>query len=144
MEILLIQNASERNKVNKVLTTVETLTGSLRDESSIINPVILIEYSNPTNFNYCYISEFGRYYFVDDVVVVRTGLLRLSLSVDVLESFKNEILNEYAIVEQSTTRFNKYLPDENWKTLVKTKTDIINFSSGLLENGEFILITAGG
>lgn len=144
MEIVLYQNTSEKNKINKSLIEVETLTGTLRESTNLINPVIRIEYDDPTAFNYCYIREFGRYYFVDNIEIMRTNLLSLSLSVDVLESFKSEILSQKAIIEKSTNINSDYLPDENLKTLVKTKTDIINFSNGFLDSGEFILITAGG
>lgn len=144
MNITLYVNSSEKNKIGKTLTTVGTLEGSIKGESSIINPTILIEYNEPTAFNYVYIDVFGRYYFVNDVVVVRNNLLRVSLTVDVLESFAAAILAQYVIIDKNTTDFDLYLPDENLLTLVKTKTDIINFPYGLLESGEFILITAGG
>lgn len=144
MNITLYVNSSEKNKIGKTLTAVGTLEGSIKHESSIINPVILIEYNDPTAFNYVYIDAFGRYYFVNDVVVVRNNLLRVSLTVDVLESFAAAILAQYVIIDKNTTDFDLYLPDENLLTLVKTKTDIINFPNGLLESGEFILITAGG
>ena len=144
MNIVLMSNSSEKNKIGKTLTTVVTLSGSIKESSSILKPVILIEYSDPTAFNYAYIEDFGRYYFVNDVVVVRNNLLRISLTVDVLESFLAGILAQNVIVDNSSNDYDLYLPDENLLTLVKTKTDIINFSSGLLESGEFILITAGG
>lgn len=144
MNITLYVNSSEKNKIGKNITAVDTLQGSIKGESSIINPVILIEYNDPTAFNYVYIDTFGRYYFVKDVTVVRNNLLRLQLTVDVLESFKTQILAQSVIIDKNTTQFDYYLPDDNWKVNVKTKTDIINFPSGLLESGEFILITAGG
>ena len=144
MEIVLYNNTSEKNKIDKTITTVATLTGEIKESSSITHPVILIEYADPTAFNYVYIGAFGRYYFVNDVVVVRTNLLRISLTVDVLESFKTSILTQNVIIDKNTATYDKYLPDENLLTLVKTKTDIVNFPSGLLDSGEFILITAGG
>lgn len=144
MEIVLYKNKSEKNKIGKTLTDSQTITGTLREQTSITKPYFTIAHDDPTDFNYCYIPEFGRYYFVDDVIVIRTGLLGIYLSVDVLESFKNEILSQNVIVNKSQSDANFYLPDENLKVNVKTKTDIINFSNGFLENGEFILITAGG
>lgn len=144
MEIILYNNTSEKNKIGKNITPVATLTGSIKGESSIIHPIILIEYSDPTAFNYVYVDAFSRYYYVNDVTVVRTGLLRLSLRVDVLESFKTSILAQNVIIDKNEVDFEKYLPDENLLTLVKTKTDIVNFPNGLLNSGEFILITAGG
>ena len=143
MNITLYQNQSEYNKIGKSLILVESLSGNMRNETSIIKPEILVNRTDPTGFNYVFISELNRYYFVDDVEVLRTGVLVIKLRVDVLESFKTGILAQTAIVSKTTTP-NLYLPDENLKTMVKTKTDIVNFPSGLLENGEFILITAGG
>lgn len=144
MNIILYNNVSEKNKIDKTITSVATLTGSIKEPSSIINPVIMIEYNDPTAFNYVYIEEFNRYYFVNDVIVVRNNLLKLSLTVDVLESFKTSILAQNVIISKNADLFDNYLPDENLMTLVKTKTDIVNFSGGLLDSGEFILITAGG
>lgn len=144
MNIILYKNNSEKNKINKSLTEVETLTGTLHDDTSIMKPTVLIQRESPTGFNYVYIPQFKRYYFVNDITVNRKGLLTVALSVDVLESFKTDILQQNIIVEKSTTDNDVYLPDENLKTNVKTKTDIVNFSNGFLDNGEFILITAGG
>lgn len=143
MTITLYQNQSEYNKIGKTLNPVETLTGNMRNETSVIRPEILINRNSPTGFNYAYVSELNRFYFVDDVDILRTGVIVAKLRVDVLESFKTVILAQHAIVSKTTTP-NLYLPDENLKTMVKTKTDIVNFPSGLLDNGEFILITAGG
>ena len=144
MQIILYQNKSEKNKINKDLTQVEVLTGNLRNDTSLQKPSIRIERNDPTGFNYCYIPQFNRYYFVDDVIINRNNILTLTLSVDVLESFKTQILAQSAIINKNTTDNNKYLNDENWLTTVKRKTDIVNFSNGFLESGEFILITAGG
>lgn len=144
MVIQLCVNNSEVNKINKVLTDSISLQGTLKTETSIIRPEILIEIENPSEYNYAYIPEFNRYYFINDITSVNNNLWRISMNVDVLESFKNEILSQNCIIDKSTLGFDLYLPDENLVTLVKTKTDIVNFPSGLLDTGEFILITAGG
>ena len=144
MHITLYQNSSEKEKIGKVLTSVDVLEGSLKDNTSITNPEILIEYDDPTAFNYCYIDVFNRYYYVRDVVIVRNNLLRVSLKVDTLESFKTQILTQNVIIEKNTSDYDLYLPNTDLITNVKTRTDILNFPSGLLESGQFILITAGG
>lgn len=146
MQIDLYTYNHEKNKINKsaYLSNLLSLQGNLKEQTSIITPVIMLEYNQHFTYNYCYIPEFGRYYFIDNVEVVRTNLYRIYLTVDVLETYKTGILNQSVIIEKNENNYNNYLPDENWKTNVKTKTDIINFDSGFLENGEFILITAGG
>lgn len=138
-------NNSEKNKLGKSLSNLNVFSGSLKDETSVTNPVVIMELENPTGFNYAYIPEFGRYYFIDDIVSVRTGLWKISMKVDVLESFKNNIRGIPVILSDSTeTGKELYLSGKVWKSKVKELTDIVNFPSGLSDNGYFILITAGG
>lgn len=146
MDIKLYKNHSEKNKINKSLTSEVEYSGTLRDETSVINPVILIHATNLSQYNYAYIPEFHRYYFIRDIVSVRNGLWRVTLSVDVLMSFKTDILNLNVILSDTeTTGQNDYYSGDQWRTLVKATTDILNFNgSSLLSNGEYILITAGG
>lgn len=145
MDIILCRNNSEPNKINKVLSDQYTLSGTLKEQTSITSPAIMIESGNPVNFNYAYIPDFNRYYFISDIINVSNNLWRINLKVDVLESFKNDILSSSAILSDSeVTGSDKYMSGDVWKTKVKDTTNIINFPSGLLENGEFILITAGG
>ena len=147
MDITLYTNSSERQAITKTLSTGYQLTGSLRNESSVINPSILIEIDNPSSYNYAYISEFNRYYFITDIISVRTNLWRINMSVDVLMSFASDILDLDVIVSDISSGENPvstYIEGEQWKSTVKTKTDVINFPSGLLNDGEYILITSGG
>lgn len=145
MNITLYVNNSEKNKIGKNLTNDFSLSGTLRDATNIINPVILIELNEIGYYNYCYISNFNRYYFITDITVIRTGLFAIYLMVDVLESFKTEIKNlSVILLNTQNVGINNYLPSQVFRNNVKSITDIINFPSGLNDSGEFILITAGG
>lgn len=148
MTIVFYNNYSEKNVINKIIDslTALTLTGELRQSTSIKTPVIMIESDvSIIGFNYCYITEFSRYYFITDIKSVRNGLWEVSMRVDVLMSFKDDILASEAIIDHETAPDNNnYLNSDIWDSTVKDKTDIINFSSGLSETGGYILITAGG
>lgn len=145
MNITLYVNNSEKNKIGKNLTNDFSLSGTLRDVTNIINPVILIELNEIGNYNYCYIPSFKRYYFITDITVIRTGLFAISLTVDVLESFKTDIKNlSVILLNTQNVGTNNYLSSQVFRNNVKSKTDIINFPNGLNDSGEFILITAGG
>lgn len=145
MEITLYTNNSEKNKLEKSLSGDLKLTGKLREESSIVNPSVLIQTENPSSYNYAYIPEFNRYYFITDAISVRTDIWRISLHCDVLMSFKDELKATSVILSDTeSTGATNYITGEQWKTNVKNATEIINFSKGLNTNGEFILITAGG
>jgi hypothetical protein len=145
MEITLYVNNSERQALNKSLSQGFQIMGSLRHETSVIKPNILIEATNPTGFNYCYIPQFGRYYFIENFTSIRTNLWRMECSVDVLMSFKDAISNLNVIVSDNTNPDQEqYMSGEVWAVTVKNKTDVLNFPSGLLDTGEYILITSGG
>lgn len=149
MIIFLYKTTSERNKIVKTLNSDDSLTlaGHLKAECSILQPVILVEMNGNliTQYNYCYIPEFGRYYFITNIESVRTNVWRIHCNVDALMTFNEQILNLNVIVSDETSPDNEtYMSGEVWNTTVRTKTDVINFPNGLLDNGEYILITSGG
>lgn len=94
-DINLYKNSAEPNKVDKTaeLSTVGTISGVLRQECSLIDPEIIIQYDKPPDFNYCYIAKFGRYYYVENIVSMRQNLWRVRLRCDVLMTYKTQILN---------------------------------------------------
>lgn len=145
MVIVLGTIADESNKLNKTINNATSINGTLRQETSVINPSVLIEAQNLSGFNYMYINDFGRYYFITDIVSVKNGLWRVTGKVDVLMSFKDGIETCPVILANTEiTLLDKYMSGEMWKTQVRSKTDIINFPSGLNNTGEYILITSGG
>lgn len=114
--IKLQNNHSSKNRIGKDINDIRTLTGTLRDGCSIINPKILIrmeDVSDLKNCNYMTITEFGRKYFVTDIVSVTHNTIEVSGHVDVLETYKDEIDKNTAIIaRQSSTSFgNTYLDD---------------------------------
>lgn len=142
MDIVLYNNNSENNKVGKDLTEAYTLTGALRDITNIINPIITIE-SDPRDYNYLYISDFNRYYFITKIESIRTGLWRIYASIDVLESFKTEIKNLTAIIDKQKIVGNQYKDDGTIVMENRMFDTIYNFANGFNDSGELILITAG-
>lgn len=105
MNIVLSRYTNEKNAVTKNVTTIVTLTGDLRKECSITDPVIEIEIPAGTtqatlvyNCNYAYIEDFGRYYFITGIKGVSKNIIELSLHVDVLYSWKTQILAQTCII----------------------------------------------
>ena len=148
MDIVLYSYSDLPNKINKSLSDGTTITGALRQPSSVTNPTITINViSNLTDYNYAYISEYGRYYFINDIVYDRTDIAILHMTCDVLMSFADQLNHSTVIVEKSADIPNvgtPYIKTENDVVLVKRKTDIVPFLNGFNDDGEFILITAGG
>lgn len=112
--IVLYQNSAERNRVDKTnyLTKIKTISGTVRDVTSIVNISILIEYDTVPNFNYCYLPAFRRYYYITDVSTVNKNLWELSLSCDVLMSYKDAIKNCSGFIERNENLYNENIVDK--------------------------------
>lgn len=142
MRIVLYQNTSPANTVNKTLTQVGVLDGVLRMPTSIINPVITLEYANPTGFNYMYVQEFGRYYFVNGISAENNNLIAVSAHVDVLKTYASAIANFNAVIKRNENKFNLYLDDGIFKAYQNAKHKVIRLPYGF-SDFSYILALAG-
>lgn len=146
MEIKLYKTSSPRKKLVKELTDGITLVGTLRAQSSVMSPTFTVQDTAVVGYNYCYIPDFGRWYYINGIDALRSNLYELSLGIDVLMTYAAQIRNNYAIVdkvESLGTAYN-YINDGSWVNTNRMKQSIINFATGFNDTGEFILITAGG
>lgn len=144
MTIILYQNNSENNAVNKNLTELTTLTGTLREQSSIIDPVINISGIDAYigSMNYAYIPEFNRYYFINNIESVKNGLWRVSFHVDVLFSYRERIKTNHAIIERNEIEYDLKLNDGLFKTQQNPRIAQFPFPSGF-NTWNFVLAIAG-
>lgn len=113
-EMNLYQMTGEKTLVDKtdVLNEIGTETGTLRESCSLMSPIITMEFEEVPNFNYVYIPNFKRYYFVTDITNVRNNLWNISLKVDVLMSFKDQIRSQTCIVARNENDFNPLIMDD--------------------------------
>lgn len=143
--ISLFKTNSENNRLVKVLTDKKQLSGTLKEQTSILNPSIVINSEeNISAYNYAYISEFGRYYYITDIVSARNGLWRISLRCDVLMSYSNEIKNITGVVVRQESNPNKLLIDRLEAIQSNKEIDILYYPDAFSKNLQFILVTAGG
>lgn len=145
MEVQFFYNQSDNRQINKTLVEGVTLQGEVRDAASIMNPVIRFESDAAIRYNYCYIPEFQRYYSFTDITAFRQNVYDISMSADVLMSFKNDILKLSCVVDKQTDAVNgdEYIDDGSLSTDNLMFVTTYNFPQGLLEKPELILITAG-
>lgn len=145
MTVTFYYNQSDERQINKVLDAGETFNGELRDEVNIMSPVIRFDTDEVLRYNYCYIEEFQRYYSVSSINVFRDNLYDVSLSVDVLMSFRNHILQLPCIVDKQTESVNgdEYIDDSSLITDNLMFSTVYNFPDGFNDIPEYILITAG-
>lgn len=141
--ITLQNNTSPINKIGKSLSTITTLQGTLRNESEVLNPTILIESdSSILKANYLTISEFSRSYFIEEIESIRTGLWLVKAHVDVLETYKSKILSNSGVILRQENNFNLLLNDGVFKCRQDPRIFYRDFPSGL-GNFNYVLITGG-
>ena len=109
--INLYRNASSPETISKSITPVGSLTGALKDQSSIIDPNILVQMDAVPSFNYVYIPAFSRYYYVKNITSVRNGLWLIEMHVDVLMSHKAAVLAIPGVCTRQEKVGNLYIPD---------------------------------
>lgn len=144
MTLELFTNNSETNALDKNLTTIISLSGYLREESSMIDPIIMIEASaeNITEANYAYIDEFARYYFITNIESVKNGLWRLTMHVDVLYTYATAIRENYAIIERNENEYDLLLNDGLFQTQQNPRIWQYNFPGGFTQ-WDYVLAIAG-
>lgn len=120
MYINLYNNTSPANFVNKQITEVMSLEGTMREPTSIIDPVVIIDKDTSMGFNYVHIPIFRRYYFVTGISSQSNGLVGVSMHVDVLMTYKAEIMQMEAIIKRQENLFNMYLDDGIYKAYQNT------------------------
>ena len=70
--IVLQHNFSAPEKLDKEISTITTLSGTLKDPSSFIDPTVVIEATQEqmVDCNYIRIAQFSRYYFVKGIMTL--------------------------------------------------------------------------
>lgn len=137
MNAILYQNSSENIVVNKVLKEVRKVEiVRLLDECSTLEPQLVLNL--PINANYLYIPSWGKYYYIKDITILNAKQARVSCDVDVLYSYKDQLLKTSQNVVRNQYRFNMYLEDPFMTVQGKTKRFEKYFTA---PEGGFILNT---
>lgn len=108
------------NSTKRPSGTGTTYSCVLKDGCGILNPTIKLDFeltSNPSSFNYAYISKFGRYYFIEEWYF-EDRLWTASMRVDVLATYKSQIGGSSLYILRSAGAYNKNIID----TMYPTKT----------------------
>lgn len=148
MIVDLYTNTSENNTINKTKSYIDSKNCILKQDCSIMYPTIILDYDSGdiNDTNYVYIPDLERYYFVKEIKLLTAHRYMLSCEVDVLESFKSDILHLQCIInkQQDVSKGNMYYNDGSYVSLVNEYTQVYNFPYGFDDNGHFILVCAGG
>ena len=134
MQIVFYNNTAEMERVDKTnyLNKNFEIFGYLKNSTSIVNPTIVVELKRDVvekliaddenknivildkllKSNYCYISDFNRYYYIDDIVSIANNLWEISLDCDVLYTYKDKIIENDAFIDRQENLYNDEIIDE--------------------------------
>lgn len=122
------------NVINKNIVFVHEVDVTFKKSTDMLRPVIILELGssfNPYdhNINYAIVySGFNRFYFVDTIEQLTSGFYKFYLRVDVLETYKQQILTSDVL---------------SVKTGVDVNIDIKKSNKKLDGNTSYILTTLG-
>ena len=138
---------NHKKKINstKLPTDGVTIPSALKDGCSIISPVLELQSAIQPKYNYVYISDFGRYYYVNEWTYDK-GIWSCAQSVDVLTSWRDDILSTQAQVLFSASRYDLDVIDNRVASIgtYRRESNIAEFMGSLsgqnvTPNGTFAL-----
>lgn len=137
-------NGSKRENSTKRLTMTATHDCVFKNGCNMLNPTLLLELTTNTFPTYTAFKIENRYYNVTDIRSVRQNLFEISGEVDVLATYKDNILATKAYVVYDNTP-NTEIPDNRlpMKTSVSVDKSTVEFPWEVTD-GKFVLSLTGG
>lgn len=109
MKAILYNNKSDNRELNKNITEVSTIDVSLYLDTNVLSPVFKVKNFN-NNSNYIYVPNLDRYYYINNYTL-SNQCVYLHCSVDVLMTYKKDILNTTCLVSRSEYDYNDNIID---------------------------------
>lgn len=119
---------------------VLTINANPTDEKDIIEPTFVVNSTTQisSNYNYLYVYEYRRYYFITDMALDKSKNLIITTHVDVLKTYEDNIPNINGMIIRSSKAngemVDKSLPiNENKKELaIYTSSEpVVKLTEGL-------------
>lgn len=136
----LYRNTSENRDLIKTLENECVLVGETRQALDILAPEIFVSGISPNAYNYCYIVELKRYYYIEGYQTDK-GLSLLKMRVDVLMSFSDDIKASSGLITKQRD-YNPYYGEYD----VQDKPEVtrLTFEDRFNHTGEFVLVALKG
>lgn len=112
--VIFFTNKADKRVVNKssYITRVDTMGGNFRDEIDLSYPIFTVKLDYVPNFNYCYIDTLDRYYYITKIRNLYNNLYEITCEIDVLMTYKSQILKSTQYVSRQESTYNEFLIDD--------------------------------
>ena len=144
MDIKLYHCSSDPRVVTKDISDMVSYnSATARDAFDVMGGIIIIATaSDLSDYNYAYITDVGRYYYITDITVLRDGVWQLTLAVDVLMTYNTAIRALHGTVDRQTNVNNGYISDPEYKALTFSAIVTKTFPNEM-NSDSIILMTIG-
>lgn len=144
MNIDLYTITDDPRVVDKTVGTATLSTSGVpRGAITVTGGEVTIETSTDlSGINYAYISDFGRYYYVDDITILRNDVYILRLRVDVLMTYSAEIKTLVGTIDRNEGLADAYLQDGKYIAKVYRQCVTKAFPNSMTADN-IILMTVG-
>lgn len=146
VDIVIYTCSSGDNYLDKTLSSGTTVSCDLKRPVDVEHPSFTIAATNGYDtFNYCYIAEFNRYYWMKPIAS-NNQIITYECESDPLMSFKSQIRACPAVISRNPWHFDLYLPDDKMPIETRHASAIIDFPHNYFngDNNCYILTTIGG
>ena len=114
MNIYIMSFAKDKNSTKQpTLTGLTPISVELKRDTSIMFPVFRVQESNyAVNYNYIYVQEWNRYYYIDNATITMGGIWELACTEDCLASWKTDIGAGTYYILRSSVVYNTDIVDD--------------------------------
>ena len=141
----------DRKKINKHPSPLGSgFSCQLKEDTSIFKPTMIVSKDRLADewprANYAYISDFGRYYFIEDIEALTGGRLAFHMTVDPLYTYADGLMGQSFLIARSETNGSPYFIDAE-KALQSTKLvsyKIFGHIPQATTGNKYILTVSGG
>lgn len=140
MKVAFYENLDDRKKLNKTITFKNEVDIIIKsDNFNLQSPMLFMSLNDIKSIgNYIYIENLNRYYFIDDIEIIKNGYYKLTLSTDYLMTFKDLILSSHGTVRKSKN-INNY--SSNYEVLDTIQVKKILFKKNLFSSENHLYLT---
>lgn len=145
MNVIFYNNTSNPHVMNKAIAQIGSFNCNVKEPNDVERPEIYLAHDDSIDHaNYCYIADFGRYYYCKALPQLGQTM-RFSCESDPLMSFRSGILASPAVISRNPWHFDLYVPDPKLPIEARSAGAILKFNGSHFSgtNNSYILTTIG-
>lgn len=148
MKLELMTTSADKRYLSKSTSVIKTVNCKIKQGTSIINPTVIISKLTAGHIrqcNYAHISDFGRYYFINNITETTANQLEISMHVDVLKTYAQQIRGISTLILRQEHVFSPYYEDKEALVRVNRFREKKNIGTvGGADTNYYLTVNNGG